>query len=107
MYVITRKRTLPIFCQSLEEAVGEAVKIQKPSCWIWKIEVTRLGTLKRIEVTREEIQKTKIEGIYCIENRFSRDQTEPAEGQVYFTARADKIMFLVYHQQGRGEEERL
>lgn len=107
MYIITRKRALPVFCQGLDEAVREAVKIQKPICWIWKMEATRLGTLKRIEVAREEIQKTKIDGIFCIGNRSGRDQAEPAEGQVYFTSQADKIMFLVYRQQGRGGEEML
>ena len=105
MYIITRKGVLPIFCETLERAVLEAIKIFKPPCWIWKVEASRVGTLKKIEVDREEIQKLNIGGIYCILNRSKADQGEPAEGQIYFSSQEDRIAFLVYHRQTGGKEE--
>lgn len=104
MYIVTRKESLPIAYQDLGQAVQEAVKQPEPLCWIWKVEVTRLGTLKRIEVAREEIEATGIDGIFCIRNRSGRDQTEPIDGQVYFATIAGKLEFLVYRREENGKE---
>lgn len=104
MYIVTRKGSPPEMYQSLQGAVQEAVKIQKPSCWVWKVEVTRLGTLKRIEIAREEIQETGVKGIACIKNRFRQDQSEPADGQIYFANVEGRLKFLVYRREEEGEE---
>jgi hypothetical protein len=83
MYIVTRKGATPSSHHSLVEATQEAVKISDSPCWIWQVKVNRLETLKRIEVPWEDIQRTQVEGIGCIQNR--RDQEElPVDGQLYF-----------------------
>jgi hypothetical protein len=98
MYLITRRGSGLSAHQSLTQAVQAAIKVLDPPCWIWRLEVSRLGTLKRVEVPREEIQRTRIEGIGCIQNRFEKDNLEPVDGQLFFSQAGGDLQILVYGQ---------
>ena len=95
MYIVTRKGATPSIHDNLVEATQAAVKISDPPCWIWQVEVSQIGTLKRTAVAREEIQSTRVEGIWCIQNR-SQQEDRPAEGQLYFTQTANQVKVLEY-----------
>ena len=82
MYVVSRRGHDLTVHPGLIEAVRAATQVSDLPCWIWRLEVSRLGTLKRIEVPREEIQSTGIEGIWCILNRFEKDTSDPVDGQL-------------------------
>lgn len=101
MYILTRKGTEPSVYPNLVEATRAAVKVTDPPCWIWRLEASRLGTLKRIEVPREEIQDIQAEGIRCIQNRYQQDIREPVDGQLFFSQTNVQIKVLEYH---RGEK---
>ena len=96
MFVVTRKGATPSIHHSLIEATRAAVKITDSRCWIWRLEVTRLGTLKRFEVAWEDIKSTRIEGISCIQNRLHQKDLEPVDGQLYFTQDDGQIKVSEY-----------
>lgn len=75
-----------------------------PPCWVWRLEVSRVGTLKRIEVPREEIQGTRADGIWCIRNRFEKDDLQPVDGQLFFTQVDGDVHVLEYRQGGKPEQ---
>jgi hypothetical protein len=101
MYIVTRKGSGLSVHQSLAQAVRAAIRVPDPPSWIWKLGVSRLGTLKRVEVAREEIQGTGIEGTCSIQNRSEKDDLAPVDGQLYFSQTGGDLRILVY---GQGEE---
>jgi hypothetical protein len=100
MYIVTRRGLAPSVYSGLAEAVRAATQVTDPPCWIWRLEVSRLGTLKRIEVAREEIQGTGVENIWCIQNRFERDAFDPVDGQLFFSQSGGELQILEYRQGG-------
>jgi len=104
MYIVTRKGFDLSAHQSLAQAVRAAIRVPDPPSWIWKLEVTRLGTLKRVEVPREEIQKTGIDRIWSVLNRSEKDDWEPVDGQLYFSQTGGDLQILVYGQEGERQQ---
>ena len=98
MYIVTRRGCDLSLHTNLAEAVRAATQVSDPPCWIWCLEVTRIGTLKRIEVPREEIQSTGIEGIWCIRNRFEKETSDPVDGQLFFSQVGGQVQILEYRQ---------
>ena len=105
MYILTRKGIEPSVYPDLVEATQAAVKVTDPPCWIWRLEASRLGTLKRIEVPREEIQDVQIDGIRCIRNHFQQDIREPVDGQLFFSQANGQIKVLEYRRGKEGGKE--
>jgi hypothetical protein len=98
MYVVSRRGHDLTVHPGLIEAVRAATQVSDPPCWIWRLEVSRLGTLKRIEVPREEIQSTGVEYIWCIRNRFEKDTSDPVDGQLFFSQVGGQVQILEYRQ---------
>ena len=92
MYIITRKGEQPSMHQDLRTATQEAVKTTEPPCWIWRLSASRLGTLKRIEVPREDIQRTGVDGLWCIRNRSQHEDLKPADGQLYIDQNKGQVL---------------
>ena len=104
MYIVTRKGSGLSVHQSLAQAVRAAIRVPDPPSWIWKLAVSRLGTLKRVEVPREEIQKTGIDRIWCIQNRSEKDDLAPVDGQLYFSQTGGDLQILIYGQGGERQQ---
>ena len=98
MYIVTRRGCDLSLHTSLEEAVRAATEVTDPPCWIWRLEVSRLGTLKRVEVPREDIQSTGVEDIWCIRNRLEEETSDPVDGQLFFTQAGGQVQILEYRQ---------
>ena len=100
MFIVTRKGELSQH-PNLGEAVQVAVRMPDSPCWIWCLEVTRLGTLRRVEVPFEEIQETGIEGLQSIRNRCRQDLVEPVDGQLFFTQAGREVKVLEYRREAK------
>jgi hypothetical protein len=98
MYIVTRRNHDLTVHPGLVEAVRAATQISDPPCWIWRLEVSRLGTLKRIEVPREDIQSTGVENTWCIRNRFEEETSDPVDGQLFFSQVGGQVQILEYRQ---------
>ena len=104
MYIVSRRGHDLTVHPGLIEAVRAATQVSDPPCWIWRLEVSRLGTLKRVEVAREEIQSTGFENIWCIRNRFEQDTSDPVDGQLFFSQAGDRVQILEYRQTGQPQQ---
>jgi hypothetical protein len=98
MYIVTRRGHDLTAHPGLMEAVRSATQVSDPPCWIWRLEVSRLGTLKRIEVPREDIQSTGVENTWCIRNRFEEETSDPVDGQLFFSQVGGQVQVLEYRQ---------
>ena len=98
MYIVSRRGHDLTVHPGLIQSVRAATQVSDPPCWIWRLEASRLGTLKRIEVPREDIQSTGVENTGCIRNRFQEDTAGPVDGQLFFSQAGGQVQILEYRQ---------